>query len=74
MFFVIPGIFIGLALVDSKGIAMYSFLGVFGTLLAAIIVINLLQRNDKLMHLLPDLLQDWNFLPEPLISLDPYDR
>lgn len=74
MFFLMPGVFIGLALIDGRGIAMYSFLAITGTLLALILIINFMQRNEKLSQLLPDFLLNWNFLPEALRSLDPYDR
>lgn len=74
MFFLMPGIFIGLALVDGRGIAMYSFLAITGSLLAMILILNFMQRNEKLKRLLPDFLQNWAFLPEALRSLDPYDR
>merc|ERR1712038_469755 len=37
-----------------------------------IVLINYLQANHK--HVLPDKLQNWHFLPEPLRSVQPYKR
>ncbi len=41
-------------------------------LLLSIGILNLLQ--NKLAKILPEILKTWNFLPEPLRSLEPYDR
>jgi len=37
-----------------------------------IVIVNIIQ--NKRPHWLPAVLRDWSFLPEPLRSLDPYDR
>lgn len=41
-------------------------------LLLVVVVINIIQ--NKKPNWLPEKLQNWDFLPEPLHSLDPYDR
>ncbi|CAG0900322.1 unnamed protein product [Darwinula stevensoni] len=45
--------------------------GPFLLALIAAVVINILQR--KRSNCLPPFLRNWNFLPEPLHSLEPYD-
>ena len=74
MFFLLPGLFVGLTLIDSQGIAMYTFTGIFAVIITVIICINYIQSNVKLVRFLPKILHDWQFLPEALRSLDPYDR
>ena len=44
----------------------------FLVLLIIVIMVNILQR--KAPKMLPKVLKDWEFLPMPLHSLEPYDR
>ena len=37
-------------------------------------IVTLMQRNPKAVKYLPSVLQTWDFLPEFMHSLDPYDR
>ena len=74
MFFVLPGVFVALTLVDSSGIVMYTFLGIFTAVLAVIGTINFMQSREKLQNCLPKFLRNWDFMPKPLRSLEPYDR
>ncbi|CAG0901297.1 unnamed protein product [Darwinula stevensoni] len=50
---------------------LVGFGGPFLLALIAAVVINILQR--KRSNWLPPVLRNWNFLPEPLHSLEPYD-
>ena len=70
MFFILPAIIFGLSLAGP--VAMYIVLIPVVALLIIIILINLLQKYKQ--SILPVVLQDWTFLPEPLRSLDPMDR
>ena len=74
MFFVTLGIFVALSLIDTKGIAMYTFLGIslFVTILVALLKI--IQSKDSLKSYLPESLHTFEFLPKPLRSLEPYDK
>ena len=74
MFFLMPGLFVGLTFIDSKGIAMYTFLAVSAVILIIIGTINYLQSHEKFNKSLPSKLRNWEFLPEPMRSLAPYDR
>ena len=74
MFFVLPGVFVALTLVDSSGIVMYTFLAIFTAVLAVIGTINFMQSREKLQNCLPKFLRNWDFMPKPLRSLEPYDR
>jgi hypothetical protein len=74
MFFVLPGLFVGLTFIDSKGIAMYTVLALMVFLIVTVVSLNMLQANAKTKNKLPSVLQDWQYLPESLRSLDPYDR
>ena len=74
MFFILPEIFVGLTFIDSKGIAMYTFLAISAFITIIVVIINHMQTHEKLHRFLPTKLQSWDFLPEPLRSLDPYDR
>jgi sodium-dependent phosphate cotransporter len=74
MFFVLPSLFVVLTFIDTKGIAMYTVLALMVLLIVTIVSLNLLQDNLKTKNKLPSVLQDWDFLPEPLRSLEPYDR
>lgn len=70
MFFLLPGAVFALSL--GGMIVMWSILGPILIFLAIIIFINIIQ--NKKPSLLPSRLQNWDFLPEPIRSLDPYDR
>ena len=74
MFFLLPGIFVALTLVDSQGIAMYTFLGliIFITILVA--TLKFLQSKESLKKYLPEKLHTFEFLPKFLRSLEPYDQ
>ena len=72
MFFLLPGIFVGLTFIDENGIAMYTFLGIMALVISSVMLLNFLQ--SKMQSKLPPFLQTWDFLPEPLRSLEPYDR
>ena len=74
MFFILPEIFVGLTFIDSKGIAMYTFLTISASITLIVLTINHMQTHEKLQQFLPTKLQTWDFLPEPMRSLDPYDR
>ena len=74
MFFVMPGVFVALTLIDSTGIVMNIFLGIFAVVLAVIGTINFMQSNATLQKFLPKILLNWDFMPKPLRSLEPYDR
>ena len=74
MFFILPEIFVGLTFIDSKGIAMYTFLAISAFITIIVVTINHMQNHEKLHQCLPIKLQTWDFLPEPMRSLDPYDR
>ena len=74
MFFMLPWTFVGLTLIDSQGIAMYTFLVLVLLILITIVLLNYLQSHEKFCKFLPQQLQNWQILPKPLRSLDPYDR
>ena len=74
MFFILPEVFVGLTFIDSKGIAMYTFLAISAFITIIVVTINHMQNHEKLHQFLPIKLQTWDFLPEPMRSLDPYDR
>jgi sodium-dependent phosphate cotransporter len=69
-FFVIPGIILGLSIAS-----IWALVGVGVPVLLVIIfavVVNLSQ--NKCPQCLPSVLSNWDFLPEPLRSLEPYDH
>ena len=70
MFVVFPGFIFLLSLAGP--IVIYIVFVPMAALLILITVINLLQRKKP--KLLPSKLQNWEFLPEPVRSLDPVDR
>eukprot|EP00090_Calanus_glacialis_P001344 TRINITY_DN10955_c0_g1_i3.p1 TRINITY_DN10955_c0_g1~~TRINITY_DN10955_c0_g1_i3.p1 ORF type:complete len:539 (-),score=124.86 TRINITY_DN10955_c0_g1_i3:137-1753(-) len=70
MFFIFPAIIFALSLAGP--VAMYIILIPIAALVLVIIFINLLQKYKP--SILPTILKDWDFLPEPLRSLDPIDR
>ena len=74
MFFILPGLFVALTFIDSKGIAMYTFLVISAAILIIIGMINYLQSHEKFQKSLPSKLRNWEILPEPMRSLAPYDR
>ena len=74
MFFLMPGLFVGLTFIDSTGIAMYTFLAISGVIIIIIGMINYLQSHEKFHRCLPSILMNWEFLPQPMRSLAPYDR
>ena len=67
-----PGIFVGLTLIDS--IVMYVFMGIITVIVVFVVSVNYIKSNEKLVKILPHKLHNWQFLPEPLRSLAPYDR
>ena len=69
-----PGLFVGLTFVDSTGIAMYTCLAISGVMIVIIGMINYLQSHEKCHRILPSKLINWEFLPQPMRSLAPYDR
>ncbi|KAL7644162.1 UNVERIFIED_CONTAM: hypothetical protein RMT77_004987 [Armadillidium vulgare] len=70
MFFVLPGAIFALSL--GGMIVMWSILGPVIIIVVFAVIINLIQKKKR--SLLPTVLQNWNFLPKPLRSLEPYDR
>ena len=70
MFFMFPAIVFGLSLAGP--VVMYVVLIPLAALALASIFTNLLQKHKP--NILPKILKNWNFLPEPLRSLDPLDR
>ena len=70
VFFIFPGAIFGLSLAGWK-----IFAGIMVPIVVfflVIIIINIMQ--DKKQNWLPSRLQTWKWLPEPLRSLEPYDR
>ena len=70
VFFILPGAIFGLSLAGWK-----IFAGIMVPIVVfflVIIIINIMQ--DKKQNWLPSRLQTWKWLPEPLRSLEPYDR
>ena len=70
MFLLLPLFVVGLSLASR-----WALVGVgvpFLLLMIVLVVINIIQR--KRPHWLPLKLQNWDWLPEPLHSLEPYDR
>ena len=70
VFFILPGAIFGLSLAGWK-----IFAGIMVPIVVfflVIIIINIVQ--DKKQNWLPSRLQTWEWLPEPLRSLEPYDR
>ena len=72
MFFLLPGICVGLTRIHD--IAMYTFLVLVVLVIIAVALLNYLQSHERFSKRLPEKLQNWEFLPEPLRSLEPYDR
>ncbi|XP_043192387.1 sodium-dependent phosphate transport protein 2B-like isoform X2 [Amphibalanus amphitrite] len=70
MFLLLPLVVFGLSLAGA--VVLYVVLALVAVLALAVGLLNLLQRRAP--RLLPDALRTWEFLPEPLRSLAPYDR
>ncbi|KAK3106285.1 hypothetical protein FSP39_016895 [Pinctada imbricata] len=70
MFLVLPLMVFSLSLAGK--IAVIIAVAIAATLVSVIIILNVLQRKCK--DKLPKFLQSWEFLPEFLRSLEPYDR
>ena len=70
VFFIFPAIVFGLSLAGWRVLLGVCF--PFVLILLFVIIVNILQR--KAPHILPELLQDWEWLPEWLRSLEPFDR
>ena len=70
VFFIFPATVFGLSLAGWQVLVVVCLS--FVLILLFIIVVNVLQR--KAPHILPKRLQDWEWLPEWLRSLDPFDR
>ena len=70
MFLVFPGFIFLLSLAGP--IVIYVVFVPIAALLLLITMVNLLQRKNP--KLLPAKLQNWEFLPEPVRSLEPIDR
>jgi len=69
-FFIFPGVIFGLSLAGWK-----VFVGItvpVVVLILVILVINLIQYKRK--EILPKKMQTWNWVPEPMKSLEPYDK
>ena len=74
MFFVLPGIFVGLTFIDSNDIVLYTFLGIMAFIGILVAALNFAHSKKSLKKRLPEKLQTWEFLPIGLRSLQPYDR
>lgn len=70
MFFVFPGIVLGLSIAGT--IAFFCVFTPFLVIVLLIAVIKIMQK--KCPARLPSVLQNWKWLPEPMRSLAPYDR
>jgi len=70
MFFIFPAIVFGLSLAGP--VVLYIVLIPTVAIILLVILINILQTYKP--EILPTVLADWSFLPEPLRSLDPLDR
>jgi len=70
MFFILPAIIFGLSLAGS--VALFLVLIPSAVVLLLVTAVNLCQKYKP--EILPDKLKNWNFLPEPLHSLQPWDR
>ena len=70
MFLIFPGVILGLSIAGWMVLVVVG--GIFLVFFVTITVINVLQVKKP--HALPKKLQNWEFLPKPLHSLQPYDR
>ena len=71
MFFLIPAIVLALSLAGTG--VFFSVTIPVALALAAIVIVNLMQRNLRAKEWLPAFLRNWNFLPLWMRSLDPLD-
>lgn len=70
MFFIIPALVFALSIPG-----WYVLLGVLGPIAVIIILICIIKLiQTKRPQILPNKLQNWKFLPEPMRSLQPYDK
>ena len=70
MFLVFPGVIFLFSLAGT--IAIYIAFVPIAALLLLVAIVNVLQSRKP--KLLPGKLQSWEFLPEPVRSLEPFDR
>ena len=70
MFFLLPALVFGLSLAGP--LALYIVLTAAAVLVLLVTTLNIAQRYSP--KILPEKLKTWNFLPEPLHSLEPWDR
>ena len=70
MFFLLPALVFGLSLAGP--LALYIVLTAAAVLVLLVTTLNIAQRYSP--NILPEKLKTWNFLPEPLHSLEPWDR
>lgn len=71
MFVFLPAFFMLLSLNTIVMIVVLVPLAIF---LVIVVIVNVMQHYEKSRQLLPSLFRDWDFLPKPLHSLEPYDR
>ena len=71
MFLVVPGITCALSL---NTILFLVVLIPFALTMIFVVIVNIMQRKEGGRKYLPEVLKNWDFLPEFLRSLDPYDR
>ncbi len=74
MFFVLPGTLMGLSFIDDKNIALYVGVALIFAIVAFSTIVNSMHHHEKARQYLPEVLQDWEFLPKPLHSLGFYNR
>jgi len=70
MFFIFPAIIFGLSLAGP----VYLYIVLVPVALVIIATSIITKMQQKFPDYLPKKLRSWDFLPKPLISLDPYDR
>lgn len=70
MFFIIPGVVMGLSVAGIP--VLFGILGPIVIISLTVLVINILQVKKN--HWLPGILTDWEFLPLWMHSLDPMDK
>ena len=71
MFLLLPGFFMALSLNTTVMIVVLVPLGV---IFVFVVVVNVMQSYETSRKWLPPILRNWDFLPKPLHSLEPYDR
>merc|ERR1719220_95265 len=70
MFFVFPAVIFGLSLAGS--VALFVVLIPVAVVILLVLTISMIQKHKP--SILPEMIRTWDFLPEPLRSLDPLDR